>query len=269
MVPWFRIWQDIKGLLGKHVIKVLEVIRHSSGVNWSKAWLVLLNVLLKGLSKSLGDSRGCSDVSQGLMQAGCKHLIAFFKCQVILVILIIFPVFNQGREFTSWAGCNLIDICLLCLMLLSDLISAASAAISWASGHFNFPSHPVDLRIVLLQPWMAEDEALFPKCSDCKQSSLWMVPILQDEVNHLHDWASFIQGSINIVHQDWGGQWSGSQLVGPNIISVDEQARPGWLLLNLWEIVGTSLLHISCFDTNLEVQWLHVFPDWCYNEPWW
>ena len=89
--------------------------------------------------------------------------------------------------------------------LLMEFVLASRAAMWWASGHFNFPFFPIDLRVMFTEPGMSKQEFLLTQISDTEGGLLWMIFVMEKEANGFCYWTSFIGGSIHVVHWDWLG----------------------------------------------------------------
>jgi hypothetical protein len=93
------------------------------------------------------------------MQSCGKHAVSFFELWVIF-LLVVLIISDKVGEVTSQAGSNATGLYPLHFTLLTDLVSTARAASRGTARHFNFPSCPVNLRVMLLKPRMPEDEVL-------------------------------------------------------------------------------------------------------------
>ena len=94
----------------------------------------------------------------------------------------------------------------------------------WALTHHYFPSLPVNLRVMLLEPSKPEDDVLFPEVSDCKGRAFHMSIILENHVYNFCDRTCLVTSSVNI--EDWDGtlQLPSAKSVTFHIVPVHELA---------------------------------------------
>ena len=71
------------------------------------------------------------------------------------------------------------------------------------AAHGHFPSLPVDLWVVLLEPGEAKDDVLLSQASDCEGGAFGVVIESEDCIYNLCSGAHFIWSAIYIV--DWNG----------------------------------------------------------------
>src|SRR5882757_3074462 len=136
------------------------------------------------------------------------------------------------------------------MALLLDLRSAGAAA-TRTPGHLNLTRTPIDLRVVLTKPGVSQYHVLVAKAGYSQVSTFGMVSVLENHVYHLRDGPRFIGRTINIVHWDGACKGSGSELVLPNIVPVDEKSVSSAVKKCLH---GLGLLAVGCHNLNLDVQ---------------
>ena len=91
-----------------------------------------------------------------------------------------------------------------------------------ASEHFDFPSDPVDLWVMFLQPRVSEDVFFLPQACDGEQCSLQVPFVPQNEINHFSDGASLIQSTVNVMDWDQSGELPGLKSTTFDVLLVDE-----------------------------------------------
>jgi len=84
-------------------------------------------------------------------------------------------------------------------LFLSDHV--ASFALRGASVNLYFSSLSIDLRIVVLEPDIAEDHALLSKTGDGKEHPFGVSFVTEDYIYHFGDLTCLIGGAVHVVHQ--------------------------------------------------------------------
>jgi hypothetical protein len=136
------------------------------------------------------------------------------------------------------------------VLLLLDLCSAGAAA-ARTSGHLNLTCTPVDLRVMLTEPGVSQYHVLVAKAGHSKLSTLCVVLVPENNIYHLTDGPRFIGRAINIVHWDGACKGSGSELVLPYIVTVNEKSVSSAVKEGLH---GLGLQSVSCHNLDLDVQ---------------
>src|SRR5882757_9327744 len=136
------------------------------------------------------------------------------------------------------------------MALLLDLRSAGAAA-TRTLGHLNLTRTPIDLWVVLTKPGVSQYHVLVAKAGYSKVSTFGVVSIPENHVHHLGDGPRFIGRTINIVHWDGACKGSGSELVLPNVVLVDEKSISSAVKKCLHRL---GLLGIGCHNLDLDVQ---------------
>src|SRR5882757_9644831 len=136
------------------------------------------------------------------------------------------------------------------MALLLDLRSAGAAA-TRTPGHLNLTRSPIDLQVVLTKPGVSQDHVLVAKAGYSKVSTFSVVSVPENHVYHLGDGPRFIGNTINIVHWDGAYKGSGSELVLPNVVLVDEKSVSSAVKKSLHEL---GLLGVGCHNLDLDVQ---------------
>src|SRR5882757_3716790 len=136
------------------------------------------------------------------------------------------------------------------MALLLDLRSAGAAA-TRTPGHLNLTRTPIDLRVVLTKPGVSQYHVLVAKASYSKVSTFGVVSVPENRVYHLGDGSRLICRTINIVHRDGVCKGSGSELVLPNVVPVDEKSISSAVKKCLH---GLGLLSVGCHNLDLDVQ---------------
>jgi len=67
--------------------------------------------------------------------------------------------------------------------------------------HLHFPSLPIDLRIVVLEPGVAKDHALLPEVRDGKERPFGVGLITEDYIHYFRDLSCFIRGAVHVEHR--------------------------------------------------------------------
>ena len=65
-------------------------------------------------------------------------------------------------------------------------------------GHFNFSLFPVNLGVVVLEPVVAEDQALFPKSRDSQKHPFRVSLVLENYIHDLRNLSCLVGGAVNI-----------------------------------------------------------------------
>src|SRR5882672_902116 len=136
------------------------------------------------------------------------------------------------------------------MALLLDLHSAG-AAVTRAPGHLNLTCTPIDLQVVLMKPGVSQYHVLVAKTGYSEVSMFGVVSVPENHVYHLADGPCFIGHTINIVHWDGARKGSGSELVLPNVVSVDEKSISSTVKKCLHRL---GLLSVGCHNLDLDVQ---------------
>src|SRR5882757_8589265 len=136
------------------------------------------------------------------------------------------------------------------MALLLDLRSAGAAA-TRTPGHLNLTRSPIDLRVVLTKPGVSQDHVLVAKAGYSKVSTFSVVSVPENRVYHLADRSRFIGHTIDIVHWDGACKGSGSELVLPNVVPVNEKSISSAVKKCLHRL---GLLSVGCHNLDLDVQ---------------
>src|SRR6267154_1580454 len=136
------------------------------------------------------------------------------------------------------------------MALLLDLHSTGAAA-TQTPGHLNLTRTPIDLRVVLTKPGVSQYHVLVAKAGYSKVSTFGVVSVPENHDYHLEDGHCFIGHTVNIVHWDGAHKGSGSELVLPNVVPVDEESVSSAVKKCLH---GLGLLGVSCHNFDLDVQ---------------
>ena len=113
-----------------------------------------------------------------------------------LVFFQVFCIFRRGSGSTDVDGSGL-HFPLRCSFLL---YRAASFTSRGAPIHLHFSSLPIDLRIMVLEPGVAEDHALLPEVRDSEEHPFGVGFITEDHVYHFSDLSGFVRGTVYIEH---------------------------------------------------------------------
>jgi len=70
------------------------------------------------------------------------------------------------------------------------------------TGHLDFSFFPVDLRVVILEPVIAQDQTLFSKSGDGQEHSLGVSLVAENYVHNFGDLSCLIRGTVNIEDRD-------------------------------------------------------------------
>jgi len=60
---------------------------------------------------------------------------------------------------------------------------------------------PIDLQVVVLEPGIAKDHALFSKARDSEECPFGVGLVTEDYIYHFRDLTCFIRGAVHVVHQ--------------------------------------------------------------------
>src|SRR6266436_1172026 len=142
------------------------------------------------------------------------------------------------------------DLCSAFVALLLDL-RPTSAAAAWTPRHFNITCTPINLWVVLTEPGVSQYHVLVAKTGYSKMGTFGMVSVSENRVYHLTDGPCFIGRTINIVHWDGVCKGSGSELVLPNVVLVDEKSISSTVKKGFHRL---GLLGVSGHNLNLDVQ---------------
>ena len=77
---------------------------------------------------------------------------------------------------------------------------AASFTSRGASIHLHFSSLPIDLRIMVLEPGVAEDHVLLPEVGDGEERPFGVGLITEDYIHHFGDLPCFVRGAVYVEH---------------------------------------------------------------------
>jgi len=81
----------------------------------------------------------------------------------------------------------------------------------------HFSGLPIDLQIIVLEPGVTEDHALFPEVRDGEEHPFGVGFIMDDYVYHFRDLSGFIRGTVHVEH------WYGAREVpGTNTLCMDK-----------------------------------------------
>src|SRR6267154_1390545 len=136
------------------------------------------------------------------------------------------------------------------MALLLDLRSTGAVA-TRTPGHLNLTCTPIDLQVVLMKPGVCQYHVLVAKAGYSKVSTFSVVSVPENHVYHLADGSRFLGRTINIVHWDGACKGSGSELILPNVVPVDEKSVSSAVKKCLY---GLGLLGVGCHNLNLDVQ---------------
>jgi len=67
--------------------------------------------------------------------------------------------------------------------------------------HLHFSSLPIDLRIMVLEPGVAEDYVLLPEVGDGEERPFRVGLITEDYIHHFGDLPRFVRGAVYVEHQ--------------------------------------------------------------------
>ena len=79
--------------------------------------------------------------------------------------------------------------------------------------HLHFPSSPVNVWAVFLQPGVAHNDLLIAQASHCEEGTFRVVLVPQDQLHYFRDRISLIQGAIYILNRDTTGEGPGRESV--------------------------------------------------------
>jgi len=66
--------------------------------------------------------------------------------------------------------------------------------------HLHFSGLPIDLRIMVLEPGVAEDHTLLPEVRDGEEHPFRVGFIMEDHVYHFRDLSGFVRGTVYVEH---------------------------------------------------------------------
>ena len=78
---------------------------------------------------------------------------------------------------------------------------AASFTSRGAPIHLHFSGLPIDLRIMVFEPGVAEDHALLPEVRDGKEHPFGVGLITEDYIYYFGDLSCFVRGAIHVEHR--------------------------------------------------------------------
>src|SRR6266436_4297262 len=142
------------------------------------------------------------------------------------------------------------DLCSAFVALLLDLCPTSAAA-ARAPRHFNITRTPIDLWVVLTEPGVSHYYVLVAKTGYSEMGMFGVVSVSENRVYHLTDGPRFIGRTINIVHWDGACKGSGSELILPNVVPVNEKSVSSAIEECLH---GLGLLGVGCHNLDLDVQ---------------
>jgi len=151
--------------------------------------------------KFLGDRRGGTKVFRSRFWENPHHeesvLLLIFNLaypEEGLVFFRVFCIFRRGSESTDVDGSGLY----FPLQRSFLLYHTASFTSREAPIHLHFPSLPIDLRIMVLEPGVAKDHALLSKVRDSKERSFGVGLITEDYIHYFGDLSCFIRGAVHV-----------------------------------------------------------------------
>ena len=83
--------------------------------------------------------------------------------------------------------------------------------------HLDFSGLPIDLRVVVLEPGIAEDHALFSETGDGEECPFRVGLVMEDYIYHFGDLTCLIGEAIHIVHR-----YGTRDALGVNVFRSDE-----------------------------------------------
>src|SRR5882724_3501225 len=90
--------------------------------------------------------------------------------------------------------------------------------------HKDLSSGPAYLGIMFYEPGVSEDDGRSANACDMEGGSFRVISILDQEVDDFGDVASIIEGPIYIVDTDGSREMLGAQILGSDIININELA---------------------------------------------
>jgi len=96
----------------------------------------------------------------------------------------------EGSEFSSF----------LAGLFLPE--GASSFTPEWTTGHFDFSLFPVNLGVVILEPVIAEDQALFPKSGDSQKHPLRVSLVPENYVHNLGNLSCLVRRAVDVEDRD-------------------------------------------------------------------
>ena len=73
-------------------------------------------------------------------------------------------------------------------------------ALRGAPVHLHFSGLPIDLRIMVLEPGVAEDHVLLPEVGDSEEHLFRVGLIMENYVYYFRDLPCFVRGAIHVEH---------------------------------------------------------------------
>ena len=153
--------------------------------------------------KFLEDHRDGMKVFCGRLQKDSRHkesvpclVFNFANPEGGLVCLQVFCVLQRGSRSTDVDSSGL-HFLLQCLFLSHYM---ASFTLREASVHLHFSGLPIDLRIMVLEPDVAEDHALLPEVRDSKEHPFRVGLIMENYVYHFEDLPCFVREAIYVEY---------------------------------------------------------------------
>ena len=70
------------------------------------------------------------------------------------------------------------------------------------TGHFDFSLFPVNLGVVILEPVVAKDQALFPKSGDSQKHPLGVSLVPENHIHNLRNLSCLVGRAIDVEDQD-------------------------------------------------------------------
>ena len=68
----------------------------------------------------------------------------------------------------------------------------------WTTGHFDFSFFPVNLGVVILEPVIANDQALFPKSRDSQKHPFGVSLLPENHIHNLRDLSCLVGGAVDV-----------------------------------------------------------------------
>jgi len=116
------------------------------------------------------------------LQGGDKYTVSVFDLGIDLII--VFIIRDQCWEIAFRTGGETPGFNLPRSAFFTDLISAARAAPSWAARHLYVSGHPVNVRVVLLQPRVSHNYFLLSETRYGKEGFLGVVLVPEYQFYH-------------------------------------------------------------------------------------
>jgi len=74
--------------------------------------------------------------------------------------------------------------------------------VSWGTSvHLHFSGLPIDLRVVVLEPGITKDHALFSEAGDSEERPFGVGFVTENHVYHFRDLTCLVGGAIHVVHR--------------------------------------------------------------------